>query len=347
MAVVLKDVAELAGVSVPAVSLVLNGRGHELKLSEDAIHRVRAAAKKLGYRANYHARSLRTGRTLTLGVLALASESFLTNRFWSIVAAGVDHAARSHGYHVLLVGGHADDDPVAATGRMLEERRMDALLIFGLAGAVPRLLSRAEVPLVVVGGAPTGKVHRVRFDPVPGIEAALDHLHALGHRRLLYIDVEGPQKPPTGERNRVLLAGAEARGQYLVQASIPYGGYDPAFDWQIAGYRAGIARLGPLPDVSAILCWNDSVALALMSILAERGIAVPGGCAVVGFDDLHAVYSVPPLTTVSHALPELGRRGVELALALLRGERTPLEAVVPASLVVRGSTEPGLGPARR
>jgi DNA-binding LacI/PurR family transcriptional regulator len=337
MPATLKDVAARAGLSIATVSLVLNGRGEELKISGASMARVRAAAEELGYRSNYSARMLRSGRSWTLGVVQPAEAgSFLVNRFWSAVTVGIDRTARERGYNLLLLGARGDEDATTSAASAMDQRRVDALIVLG--GTLPEELARRERPAVMVAGAAPRAVAQVAFDPEPGLRAAVAHLHELGHRSLLFIGAERSGEPLNPEREATIKAEARRRRMAARGWSIDVGGYHEDYERHVAVDREGIARRLPLPDdVTAVLCWNDTMALALVSLLAERGLRVPERVSVVGFDDLHASHVVPPLTTIGHALAELGREAVALAEARIDGGAAR-RVVVPSRLVARAST---------
>ncbi len=343
----LKQVAEQAGVSTATASLVLNGRARELKISDGCAGRVLAAAKDLGYRGNYHARTLSVGRAYTLG-LALAPRQGmgLEHRLLNAVAAGVDSAAREHGNDLLLIGPRPNE-PVFEHGiRCLQEKRIDALIAVGaIYDSAPESLLDVDSPVVLVE-APEGNGHpTVNMDPAPGIEEAVRHLADLGHRSILWLGKQGKGGVVLAERAEAFRraaeeAGIEGREHFLQVESA----YHPQVERLIECDREILKSCFPLPDdTTAIICFNDLMGLALYSLLNERGLRVPQDISVIGFDDLHASRAVPAMTTISHVLPEMGREAVALALEMVDGTKTG-EATrgvvkkVPSRLVIREST---------
>jgi DNA-binding LacI/PurR family transcriptional regulator len=126
--------------------------------------------------------------------------------------------------------------------------------------------------------------------------------------------------------------------EWFVAHDLPY---FPQIDRHIEAYRSALANGLPLePTTTAILCYNDTMALALYSVLAERGLKVPGDVSVIGFDDLHATYAIPPLTSISHMLPRMGEEAVDLVLEAAEAgdEAGPRVRTVSAQLVIRRST---------
>jgi LacI family transcriptional regulator len=131
-------------------------------------------------------------------------------------------------------------------------------------------------------------------------------------------------------------------GLRAAEKLIPIEGDYPDIARQISAYREGLRAASPIPSgVTAVVCFNDALALALYSVLGERGLRVPEDISVIGFDNLFAASALPALTTVSHMLPEIGGQAVELALDILKTNRPypyEVEIKVPAQLVLREST---------
>ena len=286
-----------------------------------------------------------TGRCFTLG-LALEDQGALSNRFWGPVATGICDAARKESYELLLIMGRKEESPLARGIRFLQEKRLDALLVMG--GIPPDTHCDPRLPIVVIQGH-SGDFPRALLNAAPGVEAAVRHLAAAGHRDILRIGkaYEGVDTEPDRMEafRRVTRSSGLTGREWLVQSKL---NYSPHLEEHIAEYRHALATSLPLErTTTAVLCYNDSMALALYSALAERGLKIPDDISVIGFDDLHASHAIPALTTISHMLPELGAAAVELALAQLNDKtrvrpRMPSREVA-AKLVVRQST----GPARR
>ncbi len=182
------------------------------------------------------------------------------------------------------------------------------------------------------------------FDHAPGIDQAVVHLHALGHRTILAFSARAGGVERTPERTAVITSTCRRLGMELLLQRIEVPSHVHALEVNIAFHRARLAELLPLPKAAtAVLCWNDSMGLALVSLLVEAGVRVPRDYSVVGFDDMHAAHVVPPLTTISHALPEQGRAAVTLALERLSGggrKGRSGSAIVPSQLIVRASSGP-------
>jgi LacI family transcriptional regulator len=339
----LKDVAALAGVSRSTAGLVLSGRGDELRIGSACAERVRAAARELRYRGNYLARSLSIGRAMTIG-LAQNVSPLRHMVFWWTAAQGAGARLREKGYDFLFVGQGRSESLLDHGASALQERRIDGLNV-----AMPptrRLPTLPEPvwPLVLMGRPPQDGYLGVHLDAAPGIREAVRHLAALWHRDILYLGTRVGEEVRLPERYASFREAAaqaglrhEARWLHGVFAEeIP-------LEEQIAGYRADIEQTGVPAGITAVVCYNDLVAVAMVSWLRARGIEVPREVSVVGFDDLWAGLALPPLTTISHELPAIGMRAADLMVGMLEaGTAYPngVEVLVPSRLVVRGSTGP-------
>jgi DNA-binding LacI/PurR family transcriptional regulator len=322
------DVARRAGVSHQTVSRVLNGHPN---VSPQTRAGVLAAISDLGYRRNAAARTLVTGRTNTLGVI-----SFDTTLYGpASMLYGIERAAHP-GYSVAIASlpGFDRQTLVDAVDRFLGQAADGIIVIAPETTAVAALSGiAADIPLVAVGCGPGTSLPSVAIDNQAGAAQATRHLLDLGHRTVHH--VAGPeswldaQQRVAGWRAALRAAGAEERE--LLRG-----------DWSArSGYEAG-HQLAQMPEVTAVLCANDPMALGLLRALAEHGRRVPGDVSVVGFDDIpEAAFFLPPLTTVRQDFGELGRRALRLLMERISGDFQvrPWLPIVP-DLVVRASTAP-------
>jgi DNA-binding LacI/PurR family transcriptional regulator len=178
----------------------------------------------------------------------------------------------------------------------------------------------------------------VVMDMAGGMRQAIEHLHALGHRRCAY--VSGPRPSWSNQqRRKALRATADRLG---VEVSV-LGPFEPSYE---AGQQAADLALAERP--TAIVVFNDLMAMGVLARLADRGVAVPGEVSVVGFDDIQmAALASPPLTTVSVPTAAAGRAAVDLLLGAIDGDRDGRRAhALNTELLVRGSTGPPPGTGR-
>jgi LacI family transcriptional regulator len=332
----IRDVAERAGVSRTTVSLVLNGRGDAHGIASPTQQRVHQAASALRYRPNYHGRTFLRGRSDALGWCSVDGGN--AGFFWWPLFAGATAGAARHGVDVITVSARDDESAAARGRRFLHERRIDALLVPGhLAHQLEGDLAGERI--VVVMPWQRSDLPWVGLDPRPGIDEAVARAAALGHRRLAYLGLDDPNR--TGaERAAAYRDAAAAAGLGFTALALPHPclhhtySVDQSLESIVAATAPRLDELGP---ATVIACYNDLLALAVVQVLTARGRRVPEDVSVIGFDDIGAAFALPRLTTISHALPELGAAAVELALAGTGGHR-----LVPASFVAGAS----LGPAR-
>jgi DNA-binding LacI/PurR family transcriptional regulator len=319
------DVAEAAGVSQSTVSLVFSGKGRG-RVSEATEEQVRRVARELGYRPNVAAQALRLGSSRAVALLV----PDITNPFFSRVLRGAQRAAQAAGFTVALVDTANDRRWEAQSFEALRAGPVDGYLLFEV--SAPEALEGDENVVLMEAEAP--KRPSVRFDAEAGAAAAFSHLVDLGHRRIghLAADFDAPTFYLRElARRRVLgAAGLDPDNQPRALTAI---GIDDARD-----AAAPLLAEGP----TAVFCDDDVIAAGLYLAARERGLRIPRDLAVVGFDDMDfARVLEPPLTTVSLDAELLGASAFELLEKLMAGRRTRRRVVLPAELVVRGSTAAG------
>jgi LacI family transcriptional regulator len=312
------DVARIAGVSTATVSRALTG---VKPVSAEVADRVRAAAREIGYRPNPAAQTLLRGRSQTVGVVA----PDLANPYFAEILKGVSAEASQDGQRTLVAG--TDEDPEQEYRAALELARwVDGLLLCAPRMSTPRLkeVAAATRSLVLVNRlVQHPSVAAVVVDYHRGVRRLCEHLELLGHTRLVYL--EGPPHAWSERQRQRGLRAAEAGGQTIIR--IPCGSGTPD------GYAAVEAVLAHRP--TALIAFNDNVALGALVRLRELGVDVPGELSVAGIDDVPMSSLVDPgLTTLAVPTVELGR----LAWQRFEAEPTSAATHVPAELVVRGST---------
>lgn len=321
--VTMDDVARRAGVSRALVSIVMRSAPGA---SEDKRRRVLTAAAELGYRPDVRAQSLAGQRSRVIGVMF----GVTVGAFHFQLLDGLFTAAEHHGHNLVIspLTPRRDED---AAARSLQGFRFDALIMLG--PLIPHPLLAGRIPLAVVGWhVDHPQVDVVRHDDDGGVRAAVDHLVSLGHRDIAHID--GGDTVISATRRSAYLAAMDVHG-LAQQARVEAGGQGQVDG--LAGARR-LCRSGPRP--TALLAYNDDVAVAAIGVFAQHGIRVPEDVSVVGYDDSSmADLSPVPLTTVAQRPDELGRLAVERMIARVEQRRiAEREIVLPAELTVRGST---------
>jgi DNA-binding LacI/PurR family transcriptional regulator len=324
--VTLADVARQAGVSPALASIVMRGAPGASAQSRE---RVLAVARRLGYRPDARARSLASLQAHVIGVLFGRA-----GRFHFELIDGLYSAAEDRGWDLVLSALTASRDEKRALDS-LQDFRFDALIMLGPEVADPLLAG--QVPLVVVGWQVDHPgVDIVRTSDDHGMALAVRHLVDLGHRKVAHLQ---------GGTGLIALARREAYAQAMrdhgLEAElrvVPCDGED-----QLDGQRAARALLeqgGDLP--TALIAFNDDIAAAAMSVLAQEGIRVPGDVSIIGFDDSALARSPGiDLTSIQQIPQAMARLAVERVVA--RSSGVPVdgrEIVLEPELVVRATTGP-------
>ncbi|GAA1755733.1 LacI family DNA-binding transcriptional regulator [Streptomonospora arabica] len=324
--VTIRDVARAAGVSPATVSRVMNNRE---TVAPDLARRVQQTAASLGYRPSAVAQGLARGRT---GLVAITVPD-LGNPMFQSVLRGLSRAAGRDGYRLLVTDSHelpleelvlAQESRLRADGLVLCSPRSHDRELAELAHTIePFVLVNRNVEGV---DAPT-----VAVDYASGVRAVCAHLGWLGHSRVAYL--EGPRASvPNRERRETLEAAAEGRfALHVVECG----------SMLEDGFEAADRALAT--GATAIVGYNDLVALGAQGKLDEIGVRVPDQVSVVGFDDIPlSRYTAPRLTTVAVPQEDLGREAWQRLGAMLRGEAPPADVCFTPRLEVRQSTGPAL-----
>ena len=320
------DIAKLAGVNPSTVSRALSKPG---RINVKTEERIQAAAKELNYRVNPMARALPTGRANTLGLL-LAD---ITNPMFFNVVRGAEREAARRGYTLILAESQESAEREAETADRVAPS-VDGLILVTTRLADDQIQCLAErIPLVVMNRQVEG-IDGIVPDILPGIDQALTHLAELGHTAVAFLS-----GPATSWMNRArwdtLLEQAPPRGMTIVEI----GPGAPTLD----GGEAALSRV-LASGVTAVLAYNDLMAIGLMRAAQSRGLMVPDQLSIMGFDDIFGSdFTSPQLTTVRTPLGAMGERAVRRALDVIvedaGGQPEDVsELPLPTELIVRGST---------
>ncbi|GHE43452.1 LacI family DNA-binding transcriptional regulator [Streptomyces capitiformicae] len=322
-----RDVAQAAGVSQAAVSLVLGNKWRG-RVSETTAERVRETARELGYRPNLAARNLRLGRTRTVLLVVPA----LTTEFFAGVYTGAARVAAEHGFGVVLYpspeGVGPARDPFASA-----QAALDGVIASSMAADALTAIRGDQLPLVMLDSDPEGSLGAatVNLDIRDGVRQVADHLLQLGHRHFLHLAADVPSWT-FDVRARELTARLEAvPGTTLRTTAAPI-----SIDGALTAAETALAGPGPRP--TALVCDDDKLAAGAYKAARRLGLRVPEDISITGLDDLALATALDPeLTTVRLDAELFGERGMEALLAVLEG-RTPTQGDIPVKLVVRGST---------
>ncbi|MBT2229638.1 LacI family DNA-binding transcriptional regulator [Nonomuraea sp. NEAU-A123] len=318
MAVTIRDVAEASGVHVSTVSRAFSAPH---LVNPETRTRVLAIAEDLGYRPNRAARALTTGRTHNIGLIV----ADIANPFFPPLIKAAQAQARLRDYHVFVAD--TDEDP------QVEEDLIQTLTkqVDGVLLCSPRLTNRTierlreEVPFVVVNRRAKG-LPTVLMDVGRGARLAVEHLTALGHRRIAL--VTGPSGSWTSKEMQEAAAT-------MSDVDVVFLGPNPPTELGGLAAATDVVASG----ATGVLAYNDLVAIGLIEGLAERGKNVPGDVSVIGVDDIvPGRLSRPKLTTIAMPTAAAGRIAVDLLLQSVDSAATAAATMLETALIVREST---------
>jgi DNA-binding LacI/PurR family transcriptional regulator len=327
----IKKVAEVAGVSVGTVSHVITG---SVPVSDALKLRVQAAIVKLNYHPNHVARSLKTSKTRTLGIIV----PDMTIPFFPQVIRGAETAARQSGYSLIAVNSDDDGERQKELLSLLRSQRVEGILLVVAAAPTPlNQISRmmdAGIPIVCLDRIPDRvPVDSVSVDDLEGAILAVEHLIASGKRRIAIVTgslaLKNERRRVQGYRQALQRAGIVPDKELLWQGNLR-----PADVAAIC--RDRLSRAGPRPD--AIFCTNGPTALGVLRALRECNLRMPEDVAFVTFDELTVDdLFAPAVTTVVQPAYEIGFRAAEILLKRIEGAATEETFTVrlPATLKIR------------
>lgn len=320
--VTVRELARLAGVSPSTVSRAMT-QPHLVAPAR------RAAILRLAAEFDYAGeREVRGAVGATANVALVVPD--IENPVFAAVVKGAQQRARRGGYAVFIADSEEDAELESELVTHLS-KQVDGLVLFS-PRMPPEALAEhaAKVPIVLVNRV-LANMNSIVFDNAEGMRYALEHLHALGHRRVAYI--AGPRDSWSDK--------ARTEGLHAAEASLPgielveLGHVAPVFQGGVASADRAVAS-----GATAVVCYNDLVALGVLSRLAHRRISVPEEMSVIGFDDVPAATLVsPPLTTLAVPMRQLGKDAFDRLLTLIKEPETePSVQMLPANLIVRSST---------
>lgn len=343
----IKDIAEVAGVSAPTVSRALQGNG---RVSETTRHHILSVAQQLGYTPSLVARGLVTQRSHCVGLVVTT----FADPFHSEVAQGVEEEARRHDFSLFLASTDVDPEREVKVVHSFQGRQVDGIIVSSsrVGNRYADLLQASGIPLVLINPhiMPTASIrrvthvendniHAVYHDDYGGGRLLVEHLLTRGYRRIAYIgDARGGRI--TVERQRAWCDVLQEAGlEAIVTVNGPMGRLEDGVSAVEQLLHKAQIHWGRPPE--AICCYNDMMAIGVLSVLTRYGFKIPDDVAVTGFDDIDvAAFTVPPLTTLHQPRREMGGQAMCILLNLINKQQNhqPRATVMLGDLVVRGST---------
>src|SRR6266849_1190850 len=344
-AVTIRDVAERSGFSSATVSIVLNNAPLARYIPDTTKGRIHKAAQHLGYRPNLFARSLRSKRSHTVGVMVFD----MTDPYCTLILRGIENSLYQSSYLPILTDVHNERSRFERYLEMLLDRRVEALIVLAnwLFVDIDVLadLEKSSIPTVMIGRElQTDSVSSVIVDNEIGAYSAVEHLHLLGHRKIAFI--RGPKTlADSAPRWRGVRSFAKSSGLELdprLILDLPES-RDPSSSFE-AGSRLTEELVKRKPPFTALMAFDDMTAFGAIRALAKAGLRVPENCSVIGFDDVAAcsLYT-PPLTTIRQPMEAMGAMAANLVVeginaVLEKREVSAVHRKMAPELAVREST---------
>lgn len=334
----LEDVARRAGVSTATVSKVLSNTPY---FTEATRNKVLLAVKEIGYVPNLAARALSSGRTQIIAVVfPYVYDAIFADPRILCVLEGIDAECNLRGYNLListprLIEGSVDENYL----QLIQSGYLDGVIALNhvpFASVLDPVIKKG-IPAVSIGGPPSAC--SVSSDHHAGGVLIMEHLLELGHRRIGIITVPDSINTGTEQLLQGIQDAAQAGGLDFNSLPKAVGDYSTA-----SGADCAAQLLRQHPDLTALLCLNDRMAMGALQEAHRLGLRVPEQLTITGYDDIPAAATtVPPLTTINQRSLTTGYEASRMLFELLNGQK-PESKIIPVELVVRGSSAP---PARR
>jgi len=343
--VTIREVAKESGFSSTTVSIVLNNAPLARYIPDTTKKRIERAAKKLGYRPNLFARTLRNRRTHTVGVMVFD----MTDPYCIPILRGIESSLYEASFLPILTDVHNERSRFERYLEMLLDRRVEALIVIAnwLFVDIEVLgdIEKSNIPSAMVGHElNAGSVSSVIVDNEMGGQCAVQHLHSLGHRKIAFIRghkrIADTAPLWKGVRNFAKTHDLEIDPELVLdlpESSDPLSSFD-------AGIELTEELLRRKHPFTALMAFDDMTAFGAIRALSKAGIKVPDQCSVIGFDDIgHSRLLTPALSTLRQPMAEMGTMAVSIVsegISAVQEKRKILAShrKLPPELVVREST---------
>lgn len=330
-AVSIRDVAQMAGVSIATVSRVINNNG---RFSEATRKRVQRAIAESGYVTNMAAKSLRSSRSYNIGMIV----PDISNDFFSAIALHVERVLAASGYSAFVCNTGNNPERERAYFTTLTSKLVDGVLCISGLNELSADILPETLPVVCIDRYPESdrSIPRVSSNDAEASAEAVEHLIARGCRRILFISSYtadfARQDRSRGYRRALAAHGIEAHPEDVIYVSGKRPSMEEAEDAIAARVEHGL-------DFDGVFASSDHAAVGALRALQAAGVRVPEAVRIVGFDDsVYARLTTPQLTSVQRHPDQLAARGCETLLRMLAGETPPAVTIVPTELVVRASS---------
>jgi DNA-binding LacI/PurR family transcriptional regulator len=327
--VTLKSLAEYLGLSPATISIVINKAPSAKSIPEKTKVRILAAAKKLKYRPSFVARSLRTFRSFTVGVLVPE----ISEGYAALVMSGIEDYLLEQGYFYFVASHRHREDLLDEYPKMFIDRAVEGLI------AVDTPIRQAlGIPIVAVSGHQEGHgITNIVLNHKRGAMLVLEHLQALGHRQIAFIKGQAFSSDTQVRWNSLREAAATLGQDIDKRLVVQLEGDEPSPE---PGFRATQRLLANKAPFTALVSFNDMSAIGAMRALRDSGLKIPEDVSVVGFDDIQgAAFQNPGLTTIRQPLRRMGEIAAEIMVQRISKTGTIRKrATVEPELILRQST---------
>lgn len=330
--VTIKDIAKEAGVAHSTVSLALNNKPY---VSHEVKTRVLKAAKKLDYRPNSSARSLKTQQTKNIGFVIEERYFSQSEPFYNQVFRGAEKEMRNDGYHVLLSMVTKEENEKVVLPHFLVEQKVDGLIVVGkIKDDFVLALRKNNSPLVLIDYfLRRDKIPSVVMDNIGGAYEGVTYLIEAGYRKIGFLGGL-VDHPSIQDRFKGYKLSLEEAGLKYNEDLVQRDELEVSVECGCSAMNKLLNRIIP----EAIFCANDAMAIGAMRAIKEKGLKIPEDMGVIGFDDVEwTEYSDPPLTTVRVFKEQMGQIAVKKLIDIINGKDNALKSIVGTELVIRES----------
>lgn len=330
----LKDVAKYLGVSTALVSYVINNKEKEARVSEKMAKKIRSAVVKLNYQPNQIAKSLKSGKTNTIGLIV----ADISNPFFSSIARIIEDEARKKGYVVIFGSSDESAEKSQDLLNVFQNRQVDAFIIAPAENTEKQVkaLQETGIPVVLIDRYfPTIKVDSVHIDNFHAAYNAVEHLINNGSRKIAMMAYD-TKLPHIQERKRGYKAALRAHGIRFKKEWLKEASYQK-IEKDVADKMNEL--LFPKLKVDALFFATNTLAVESLKIISQSGIKVPDDIAIIAFDESDAFdFFYSPLSYVSQSLEDMGKGALELVTARLKDNtRKYTNLIIKEKLVLRKS----------
>ncbi len=319
MAASIKDVAKEAGVSIATVSRVLNNVD---VVNEETKKKVLEAIDKLGYRPNIVARSLKTQKTSTIGIII----PDISSQFYPEIVRGAEDVANIYDYNIMLCNTDLDPEKEMEYLKVLKEKMVDGVLYMStsLEPNIVELIDKLQMPMVLV--ETTSKEGNTPSVTIDNEQAALDAVNYLiknGNKKIAYIGTHEDEVNASALRYTGYKNALKQNGMKLDDKLVYFGGLKAS-----DGYE-GIANILNEENIDAVFCSSDEIAMGAINALRDKGIKVPDNVDVIGFDNIYsASIFYPKLTTIAQPMYDMGSVGMRMLIKIINKKEIEKENYV-------------------